>query len=74
MTTKQEAIGAAFFEDAPCEITYHDLAGRWTRRTIHIEELRRDHVLARCEMRDGTYRRFNLNCISSAAPIAPSMK
>ncbi len=71
MTKKQKVISTAFYEDAPCEITYRDLAGRWTRRTIRIEELGRDHVLARCEMRAGSYRRFNLNCISNAAPIAP---
>ncbi|CAN5473028.1 hypothetical protein BH20ACT15_BH20ACT15_02400 [soil metagenome] len=71
MNTKQETLSAAFFEDAPCEITYRDLAGRWTRRTVRIKELGRDHVLARCESRGGDFRRFNLNCIRAAVPVTP---
>lgn len=71
MSSKQSALASAFFEDAPCRITYRDQADRWTQRTIRIEELKRDHVLAKCELRDNGYRRFNLASISAVAPIAP---
>ena len=71
MNENQAVLATAFFQDAPCEITYRDLAGRWTRRTIRIEQLGRDHVMARCESRDGNHRRFNLNCIRAAAPVSP---
>jgi len=69
MSKKQKTLAAAFFEDAPCEITYRDLAGRWTHRTIRIAELKRDHAVAKCELRGGGHRRFNLNCIRAAAPV-----
>jgi len=71
MNEKENALSTAFLENAPCEITYRDLAGRWTHRTIWIKELRRDHVVARCESRRSEYRRFNLNCIREASPVAP---
>lgn len=71
MSTKQKALAEAFFDDAPCQITYRDQAGRWTERTIRVEELKRDHVLAKCELRENDYRRFNVGSITRVAAIAP---
>lgn len=71
MSEKQKALSEAFFEDAPCEITYRDQAGRWSRRTICVSELKRDHVVAKCELRGGDYRRFNLSGIRAARSVSP---
>ena len=71
MSHTQEALTTAFFNDAPCQIVYRDKAGRWTERTVEIAELKRDHIIAKCEMRNEAYRRFNLNTITDASPISP---
>lgn len=70
-TEDKTQLAEAFLEDAPCQITYRDQAGRWTDRTIRIEELHRDFVLAKCELRSNGYRRFNLGSIVAVAPITP---
>lgn len=71
MSKNKKVLAEAFFENAPCEISYRDQAGRWSARTIRIQELGRDHVLAKCELRGGGYRRFNFGSIRRAAPVAP---
>lgn len=71
MTPVQETLATAFFENAACDITYRDEAGRWTERTVQIEELHRSHILAKCELRGRGYRRFNLNRIRRARPVHP---
>lgn len=71
MSPKEKELAEAFYADAVCEITYRDQSGRWTERTIRIEELHPSHVLARCEMRGNAYRRFNLNRIRRVRPAHP---
>lgn len=61
----------AFFEDAACSISYRDKHGRWSERTVHIDELGRGHILAKCELRGDAYRRINFGCIRTAKPVAP---
>ena len=53
---KTATLGKAFLRKEPCSITYRDSRKRWTRRTIWIERMERDYLLARCELRDGAYR------------------
>ena len=69
---KQEVLGGAFLRREPCQITYRDRSKRWTRRTIRIEKLETDYLLARCELRND-YRSFRLNEIASATPLAPEL-
>lgn len=71
MSPEKQVLAEAFFADAVCEITYRDESGRWTERTIQIEELHRSHVLAKCEPPGNAYRRFNLNRIRRARPAQP---
>lgn len=71
MNKKVKVLATAFFENAPCSISYRDKCGGWTERTINIEEMGRSHVLAKCELRGGAYRRFNFGCIRRASPVTP---
>lgn len=71
MTANEKNLAGAFFEDVACDIMYRDEAGRWTERTIRIEELHRSHVLAKCELRGNDYRRFNLNRVRRVRRVRP---
>lgn len=71
MMNKLENIAAGFFNASPCCITYRDKAGKWSKRVVWVEELHRDHIVARCESRGGEFRRFNFGCIYSAEPVSP---
>ncbi len=66
-TTKR--LTRAFFTDTPCRITYRDKSDRWTQRVVRIETLGRDHIITRCEMRGGEYRRFNFSSIAQAKVV-----
>lgn len=72
MITKELVLGGAFLRKEPCQITYRDKSKRWTRRTIRIEKLEADHLLAHCELRNN-YRTFRLAEIASAASLDPSI-
>ncbi|GIK77870.1 MAG: hypothetical protein BroJett022_15600 [Actinomycetes bacterium] len=73
MTKKHKALATAFSEGSPCRITYRDRSKRWTTRDVRIETLARDHIVARCELRGGSYRRFNLRDLSRAELLRPSI-
>lgn len=47
MIDKSKVIGGAFLRGEPCQITYRDKSKRWTRRTIRIEKLQMDYLVAR---------------------------
>lgn len=68
---KLNSLSTAFLNDQLCHITYHDQSNRWTERVIKVEELHRDHVIAKCQVRGGEYRRFNFAQIHRVKRVRP---
>lgn len=66
-------ISRAFFADAPVRIRYRDADGEATERVVHIKELHSGHLIARCLLREGEFRRFNLERIERAAVVRRSL-